>query len=441
MDSPQSLRKRIYQMLMESQYWPADVMLDYQRSQCAQMLRHARENVPFYKTRLDSIFRKNGDIDWSRWQEIPIVVRADIRENGRAMMAASLPEGHGPHYEAASSGSTAAPITIRSTMLMLAAGTGAFNRACDWYGFSKGDRFCVAVGPKVLETIDPAIWAIGEGESGNLAGNTKSTQLAVNQKCSAERILSLMEQHGSQCFSGFSMTIEDIATAQMARHANVDLKFVVGVSTALSERARTLTRAAFNAPAFSAYSSKEAHKIAHECAASRGLHVNSELMFVEILDAGGNPCPPGVTGRVIVTPFFSTAQPLIRYEQGDLATWGDPCSCGRSHPVIARVEGRIRNQFRFTGGHRFMPAMGYEIYRDVLKADRWQVAQTGPLAIEVRYISAATDDTIDFPALTRLYQSSFHRDVKVTYRRVEAMPLTAAGKFIDYVNEYEAANG
>ena len=177
--------------------------------------------------------------------------------------------------------------------------------------------------------------------------------------------------------------------------------------------------------------------MAHECPASGGLHVNSELVLLEILDAGGKPCGPGVTGRVIITPMLSTAQPLIRYEQGDLATWGEPCLCGRAHPVIARIEGRIRNQFHFTGGHRFLPAIGYETYRDILQADRWQVAQTGALDIEVRFISAAPDDAIDFLALTRVYRNAFHKKLNVTYRRVKTMPLTAAGKFIDYVNEHE----
>jgi hypothetical protein len=27
--------------------------------------------------------------------------------------------------------------------------------------------------------------------------------------------------------------------------------------------------------------------------------------------------------------------------------------------------------------------------------------------------------------------------LKVTYRKIKTMPLTAAGKFIDYVNEYD----
>ena len=199
---------------------------------------------------------------------------------------------------------------------------------------------------------------------------------------------------------------------------------------ALTTRARELSRQAFSAPAFSAYTSKEAHKIAHECPASRGFHVNSELLLVEILDDSGKPCGPGETGRVIVTPFLSTAQPLIRYEQGDLAAWGGQCSCGRAHPVIARIDGRVRNQFRFLNGHRFMPGIGHEAFRDLLRADRWQVAQTGPLDIEVRYISPAPADTINFAAMTATFRQAYHRDLNVVYRRVDTMPLTPAWRTV-----------
>jgi phenylacetate-CoA ligase len=247
-----------------------------------------------------------------------------------------------------------------------------------------------------------------------------------------------MEQHGTNCFSGFPVRFEDVAEAQLERQANIRLKYMVGTSMGLTERTRLLGMKAFAARTFSAYTSKEAHKIAHECPVSGGFHVNCELLLVEILDAAGNPCSPGVTGRVIVTPFLGTAQPIIRYEQGDLATWGTRCSCGRSLPIISRIDGRIRNQFQFAGGRRFMPYLGYAHYRDLLKADRWQVAQTGPLDIEVRYISPQPDQAIDFAALTQIYRSAFHKDLRVSYHRVTAMPLTPAGKFIDYVNEYQA---
>ena len=80
MDSTPSLRQRIYEMLMESQFWPPAKMLEFQRSQLAQLLRHAKATVPFYKTRLDPLFEKNDDINWDRWHEIPIVTRADLRD-------------------------------------------------------------------------------------------------------------------------------------------------------------------------------------------------------------------------------------------------------------------------------------------------------------------------------------------------------------------------
>lgn len=36
--------------------------------------------------------------------------------------------------------------------------------------------------------------------------------------------------------------------------------------------------------------------------------------------------------------------PLIRYELGDLAEWGPPCSCGMTLPVIARLWGAHGNR-------------------------------------------------------------------------------------------------
>ena len=65
------------------------------------------------------------------------------------------------------------------------------------------------------------------------------------------------------------------------------------------------------------------------------------------------------------------------------------------------------------------------------------MAQTGPFDIEVRFVSPAPDESIEFEALTQKYRQNFHPDIKVTYRRLEKMPRTASGKFMDYVNEYE----
>lgn len=422
--------------LARTERYSTAALVDYQRGHLQHLLSFAQAETPFYKERLAPLFRRNGTVDWSRWHEIPVLTRADVRSNGEAMLPKKLPAGHGRVQAMATSGTTGTPITVHYSTLMSVAGIAAFGRACRWYGFKEDDRLCIALGATRVAKLEEARKAAGKSPEDFKSSNC----LTVSQHWSPERILSLMEQHGSVCISGMAAVMESVAAAQVERRFKINLKYLVGTGMAMTERGRTLTRQAFNARAFSAYSSNEGHMMANECPVSGGFHVNSELLLLEILDDQGKPCAPGETGRVVITPLLGTAQPLIRYEHGDLAAWGEPCSCGRAHPIIARIDGRVRNQFRFAEGNRFLPSVGHEIYRDFLKADRWQVAQTGSLDLEVRFISAAPDDVIDFGGMTQFFRKIFHSDLNVTYRRVEVMPLTAAGKFIDYVNEYENNN-
>lgn len=437
---PQSIGELIRHTLAVGEKSSPAQLAAYQRGQLEQLLRFAHASAPFYKERLAPLFGKGGAVDWSQWSTIPILTRLDVKASGSEMMSGGTPDGHGLARSVASSGTTGMPVTVHSTDLMSVAGALAFERACRWYGYQNGDRICVALNTSQVESLNRETWAVGDDVTGGLEGNLSAARLGVSRSWTPELILSHMKQHGSVCFSGNSTTLEDVAEAQLQQALDIQIKFMVGKSMALTDRARNLVRRAFKSNAYSVYSSMEAHKIAHECPVSGGFHVNSELVFVEIVDEEGRACAVGETGRVIVTPLLGTAQPLIRYEQGDLANWGKPCSCGRPHPVIARIEGRIRNRFQFAGGHKFIPAIGFEPYRDLLKADQWQVAQTGPLDIEVRFVAAAPDEAIDFTGLTRILAKSFHKDLRVSYRRMEMLPRTAAGKFIDYVNEFDVQN-
>ncbi len=54
-----------------------------------------------------------------------------------------------------------------------------------------------------------------------------------------------------------------------------------------------------------------------------------------------------------MTCLTNWAMPLIRYRIGDLAAWTeDPCSCGRSWPMLQEVAGRTRDLFVKKDGTR-----------------------------------------------------------------------------------------
>jgi len=46
--------------------------------------------------------------------------------------------------------------------------------------------------------------------------------------------------------------------------------------------------------------------------------VNSETLFIEILDENNQPVSNGTSGKVVVTSLYNKAHPFIRYEIGDI---------------------------------------------------------------------------------------------------------------------------
>jgi phenylacetate-CoA ligase len=97
----------------------------------------------------------------------------------------------------------------------------------------------------------------------------------------------------------------------------------------------------FGCPVRNTYGMSEIGPVATEC--ERGqLHLWSDQLIVEVLDAHDLPVPPGQAGRFVVTSLVNPAMPLIRYVTGDHGSLAAPgrCDCGRVLPIVASLEGR-----------------------------------------------------------------------------------------------------
>ena len=116
-----------------------------------------------------------------------------------------------------------------------------------------------------------------------------------------------------------------------------------------------LVGAAWGVPLSDLYSANEVGYVALQCPESGLYHVQSEDVLVEILGDDGRPCAVGESGRVVVTSLHNFAMPLLRYDLGDVATVGGPCSCGRTLPTLEAILGRTRNMMRLPGGRTAWP--------------------------------------------------------------------------------------
>ena len=434
MSTDRNLQRQFYEMLMESQWWSTDQIRGYQRSQLGQLLHHARTNVPFYERRLDAALKPNGDVDWERWLEIPIVTRRDMIVHRDAMQARELPRGHGPTAVLHTSGSTGVAIDVTVSAIGAIANTGLRWRANRWQELDWSKTLCVALGDQAHAHHWPdgepkGFWGPPWDASARQGGAWK-----LSRSFDSSYLFEFMKEHDCAYLNtGPNMAhINALDARRLGIEVRIEAILVQG--NVVHQADRDICREVFGAKLVEFYSSKEGGQIAHPCNLGR-LHVNSETCLVEVLDENDVPVKPGEQGRVIVTPIFETAQPLIRYDQGDLVTLGDDCPCGRKGPTILAVHGRSIAIFRHPDGTAVAKLMP-EDTAAMLSATRWQLAQVGPLAFEMRYMPVSPDAYADESSVREIFSRTYFLDAELIFVRSDDIASTHAGKVAEYINEW-----
>jgi phenylacetate-CoA ligase len=179
--------------------------------------------------------------------------------------------------------------------------------------------------------------------------------------------------------------------------------------------------------------------ISLQCPDHEHYHVQSEHVFVEVLDEDGNLCRPGETGKLFVTSLHNLAMPLIRYDLGDYVEVGPPCPCGRGLPVITRIVGRTHNMLVMPSGERRWPLLSSADIEAMLAIAptirQYQFVQKAPELIELRLAVAEILSKSEEARLATWIQSKFGAAFEITFTYYDELPRRAAGKFEEFICE------
>jgi len=115
-----------------------------------------------------------------------------------------------------------------------------------------------------------------------------------------------------------------------------NIKMVMGTAEKIYDYYHQSSQSVFGKKIISAYGSAETGSIAYECP-SGSMHIVMENVIVE-----------EINNKIIVTNLFSHSTPVIRYELGDYVVldYETQCPCGRKHPIIKEITGRIGKKIR-----------------------------------------------------------------------------------------------
>ncbi len=409
-----------------SQWWSAETLVQHQLRQLELLLAHAARTVPLYHDRLGVLAgTRRGELTMAVFHRLPLLSRTDIQEAGAALVSRRLPKDHGKVFDISTTGSTGRPITIKTTEI-----TRLFFRALNlryhlWHGRDFSGKTAKITG------------AVSSADSGKLAGWVPGYLSGPMVSFDATRPTAEQLAWLGQVNPDYLLTYPSNLLSLLQRCEETGVRFpglreVATMGEVLEPEVRAACERVWGLPVVDAYSAQELGMIALQCPEHPHYHVQAENVLVEILNKDGKPCPPGEVGRLVVTDFHNFAMPLIRYEIGDYAEAGEPCSCGRGLPVLSRILGRVRNMLTLPNGDQLWPSFPSKLFLAIAPVKQFQLIQRRLDEIEVRL---AVDGTLSGEQEDRLREALNTRlghpfNYRFTY--VDEIPRSASGKHEDF---------
>ncbi len=95
--------------------------------------------------------------------------------------------------------------------------------------------------------------------------------------------------------------------------------------------------------------------VSFECSEQRGMHINEDHFYAEIIDPDtGEVLPEGEQGELVFTCLDKEAFPMIRYRTRDICVLTrEKCSCGRTHVRMRKPQGRTDDMLIIRGVNVF----------------------------------------------------------------------------------------
>ncbi|MBI5575774.1 MAG: phenylacetate--CoA ligase family protein [Deltaproteobacteria bacterium] len=321
---------------------------EIQRRKLNALIRHACENVPYYR----NLFREAG-IKPDDVQSVEDLARVPITEK-KVMRSLDRKEVLAANVDPKrclavfTSGSTGMPTHIYLTREDYECIDLVYLRSFLENGLSFLHKRAFILDPHSFDTRRRWYQSLGLARS-------------VNISCflEPEEQMRMLADARPDFIHGYPSSLGQVARLVAERGPRNGIRPAV-VSTAaevLHAKDRKRIAAAFGVMPFDRYAARECGNIAWECEKHNGYHINVDTLVVEFVKDNRHVMP-GQRGDVVITNLHSYAMPFIRYRIGDLGVPSDKtCGCGRALPLMEIIEGRDEDFIVLKGGRRISPMM------------------------------------------------------------------------------------
>ncbi len=411
--------------LKRTQFDPPDVIRARQWQAMSRMLRHAYETTPFWHERLDRVGLPPERVrDFKDFEAIPVLTKEDLRGHADALRSRAFDRA--ALHPKVTSGSTGVPVEVLVDEAAM-----QFKRACtlrsdEWSGWRLGRRAA-------------KLWGHPLSERPGWRGRVRNLLL------DRTRFLDTLGMDEA-ALTGFARSLRRCPPSLLFGHAHSLYLFaefvrarggagfrpdgVIATAMVLHDWQRRAVEEVFGCPVTNRYGCEEVSLIACECERHRGLHVNADGVYVELLRDGA-PAEPGESGSVVVTDLVNRAMPLLRYQVGDVATASARrCPCGRGLPLLEHLEGREADYVVTPEGELISGISLTDHFAcQVPGAAQMQIIQETPRRFVFRVVRGPGFGPDSLSRLAEMVAERFGPDAEFACEYLDRIPQEASGKY------------
>ena len=216
---------------------------------------------------------------------------------------------------------------------------------------------------------------------------------------------------------------------ERAKELGIDIKktnlwLIISMTEGLAESGKKKAQDEYGPVFRDYYAASTFGEIASECGYGGGMHITSNRIILETINPKTKQVlGPGEEGKLVGTNLIRKAIPRLRIRIEDVAKIlpYEPCSCGRTHPKLSKIRGRMSQLFYVEGKTFFpidveeivysIPGLGYE----------YQIIREKPEMERLRVRAEYRPDVKDLRALANRAEEALYRELGVK-SEVELVP-------------------
>ncbi|RPF48665.1 phenylacetate-CoA ligase [Hydrogenoanaerobacterium saccharovorans] len=385
---------------MPEKYWnsmetaPLHEIRALQSLRLSQTVRHAYNNISFYKKKFDEMGLTPDDIQSiDDLHKLPFTYKQDLRDNYPYGLFA-VPQDQIVRIHA-SSGTTGKQTVVGYTANDLVTWSDCCARALTAAGGDSSDYVHVSYG-----------YGLFTGGMGLHYGaeRIKATVIPASVG-NTQRQIQVIRDFGSSlicCTPSYAIVLGETMRDMGISTSELKLKAGIFGAEPWTEEMRHKIESLLNIKAYDIYGLSEVMGpgVSFECSEQTGMHVNEDHFIPEIINPEtGEVLPDGEQGELVFTAITKEALPLLRYRTRDIASLSrKKCSCGRTLIKMTKPAGRTDDMLIIRGVNVF-PSQIESVLLNLGMAPHYQLIIDRVNNLDVMEVLVEMNQDMEFDAV------------------------------------------